>query len=155
MARIEARLDKSDLLLDDLTKYAKRSLDKIYRLSETKVPMKTHNQHTEEPEDLEKPQMMYNGKKLLDQGGATPVDKAYNIAKALWTTEETVRICIDPNRRLSKVYDREPADEERTKLYRDAVEEVFGDIFSEKLYRRSLRLVNQRMREKRTKSLDA
>ena len=83
MARIEARLDKSDLLLDDLTKYAKRSLDEIYRLSETKVPLKTPNQHTDEPEDLEKPQMMYNGKNLLDQGGATPVDKAYNIAKAL------------------------------------------------------------------------
>ena len=154
MERIEARIDKSDKLLDDMTKYAKRSLDEICRFSESAVPLKRRGDLVDqEVENENQPELLYGNINLLALGGATATDKVYNIAKALWTEEERTKVCIDPKRTLCAKFNREAADEARTKLYREAAEIVLGDEFSEKLYNKTLRLVNQRMREKRCKSL--
>ena len=154
MERIEARIDKSDKLLDDMTKYAKRSLDEIYRFSENAVPLKRRGYLVDqEVENENQPELLYGNINLLALGGATATDKVYNIAKALWTEEERTKVCIDPKRTLCAKFNREAADEARTKLYKEAAEIVLGDEFSEKLYNKTLRLVNQRMREKRCKSL--
>ena len=150
MERIESRLDRNDKLLDEMTKFARRALDEIYRLSENTVPLKRRSEVVDEAnEEQNKPELLYGEINLLDQGGATPVDQAHSIAKALWSAEERIKVCIDPKRALSQNFDREASDEERTKLYRQAVEMVFADNFSEKLYNKTLRLVNQRFREKR------
>ena len=150
MERIEARLDRNDKLLDEETKFARRALDEIYRPSENTVPLKRRSEYLDEAnEEQNKPELLYGEINLLDQGGATPVDQAHNIAKALWSAEERIKVCIDPKRALSQNFDREASDEERAKLYRQAVEMVFADNFSEKLYNKTLRLVNQRFCEKR------
>ena len=147
--RIEARIDKSDKLLDDMTKYAKWSLDEIYRFSDSAVPLKRRgNLVNQEVENENQPELLYGNVNLLALGGATATDKRYNIAKALRTEKERTKVCIDPKRTLCTKFNGEAADEARTKLCREAAEIVLGDEFFEKLYNKTLRLVNQRMREK-------
>ena len=131
-----------------MTKYAKLSLDKIYRFLESAVPLKRRGDLVDqEVENDNEPELLYGSVNLLVLGGATATDKVYNIAKALWTEEEQTKVCIDPKRTLCAKFNREAAYEARTK-YREAAEIVLGDEFSEKLYDKASRLVNQKMREK-------
>ena len=148
MIRMVYRMEKTERVLDDLSKFAKKALDQINRFSECSV---SNLRRSIEPNDEENtgPSLMYEQVDLMKLGGATHSEQAFCIAKALWTEEERKNICIDPKKSLSKDTDRTPADEERTDLYRKAVELKFGDNFSETLYKATLRLVNQRFREKR------
>ena len=60
MKRIEARLDRNDKLLDQMTKFARRALDEIYRLSENTVPLKRRSEVVDEAnEEQNKPELLY------------------------------------------------------------------------------------------------
>ena len=56
---------------------------------------------------------------------------------------------VSNQRKLSGINGRKAADTERTALYQKAVKFCSGDQYTDKLYRNTLRLVNQRLREKR------
>ena len=152
IGRLESRMDRSDRLLDDLTKFSRRALDEIYRIAETPVLLSRNAEKdyvSEEAAKEEVPVLMFGDQNLFNVGGATFVEKAFNIAKALWTEEERMSLCIDPKKTLDPQSGRKPGDHERTELYQKAVKFAFGDQYTNKLYRDSLKLVNQRLREKR------
>ena len=104
---------------------------------------------SEEAANEEVPVLMFGDQNLFKLGGATFVEKAFNVAKALWTEEERKILCIDPKKTLDPQSGRKAGDHERTELYQKAVKFAFGDQYTNKLYRDSLKLVNQRLREKR------
>ena len=83
---------------------------------------------------------MHNRLLLLTLGGISDVDKAKEIAAELWSPEELKPIFIEPTWAAAT---RSPTDDERTEKYRKAVRTVFGSRYSEKLYRYTLRYVNQ------------
>ena len=144
-------MDRSDRLLDDLTKFSRRALDEIYRISETPVALSRNmvekdNGTEEEPNQ---PELVFNGLNLYNQGGVSFVEKAFNIVKVLWNDDERLTLCIDPKKVLDPKNGRVASDQERTELYQRAIQFVFGDQYTNKLYRDTLKLVNQRLREKR------
>ena len=151
ISRIEARMDRSDRLLDELSKFSRRALDEIYRMSETPVPLSRNADMAaqDDCQEVEKEFLMFKGQNLYDLGGATFVEMAFNIVKVLWDDEERRTLCIEPKKTLSGINGRKAADTERTALYQKAVKFCFGDQYTDKLYRNTLRLVNQRLREKR------
>ena len=116
MDRMEARMERSDKILDDLSKFARRSLEEIYRLSEASVPKSNINDHKIDEVDRNLPELMYNGVNLYSLVGSTPVDKAFNIIMKLWSADECRKIVIKPKKTLSNT-DRIAADEERTELF--------------------------------------
>ena len=93
-------MERSDRLLDDLTKFSRRALDEIYRISETLVALSRNmvekdNGTEEEPNQ---PELVFNGLNLYNQGGVSFVEKAFNIVKVLWNDDERRTLCIDPKR---------------------------------------------------------
>ena len=84
---------------------------------------------------------MWGDVDLCKLGGVTDSEKCTKIAEALFGKEELKRICIDPKR---KPQARQPADPERTELYRRACKISMGGNFSEQRYRYILSLVNQK-----------
>ena len=153
ICRLEARMDRSDRLLDELSKFSRRALDEIYRMSEAPVYISRHAElATSEKENIEtdKEVLMYKDKNLYDQGGVSLVEKAYNVVKALWDEDERRELCIDPKKTLSDKGGRKAGDAERTHLYQTAVKYLFGEEYSVKTYQSILKLVNQRLREKRS-----
>ena len=150
MDRMEARMDRSDKILDDLSRFARRSLDEIYRLSEASVAISNVNDHKIDEVDKNLPELMYNGVNLYGLGVSTPVEKAFNIILEVWSADERREIVIQPKKTLSNT-GRIAADEERTELFEKAMRFALGDQFSKRVFSNVLRLVNQRMHEKRLK----
>ena len=50
-------MDRSDKILDDLSKFARRSLDEIYRLSEAAVPLSNINDNKIDEVDRNLPEL--------------------------------------------------------------------------------------------------
>ena len=86
-------MDRSDWLLDDLTKFSRHALDEIYRIAETPVLLsrKAEKDYVSEEAAIEEvPVLMFGDQNLLNLGGATFVEKAFNVGKALWTKEDSL-----------------------------------------------------------------
>lgn len=77
---------------------------------------------------------------LCKLGGSDNVERAKRIAEVLFTVEKRRKFCIDPRRKLGPT--SEAADDARTEKFRAACKKVLKN-FSQKEYRRVLKLVNQ------------
>ena len=73
----------------------------------------------------------------------------FNIVKVSWDDEEIRMLCIESEKILGGINGWKAADTERTALYQKAVKFWFGSQYTDKLYRNTLSLINQRLREKR------
>ena len=76
-------MDRSGRLLDDLTKFSRRAMDDVYRISESPIALSRNmvdkdNGTEEEPDQ---PELIFNGLNLYNQGGVAFVEKALNIVK--------------------------------------------------------------------------
>ena len=64
-----------------------------------------------------------------------------NIANKMWSESERLKYCIEPKKQLTG--DREPADEERTAVFREVMTKIMKTDFSEESYLSVLKYVNQ------------
>ena len=139
MDRFEKRMELDAKVTGDLSKLVRKTTEKLDSHGAAPLTVSSPPDNAGEDEIPEpgsgSSECMHNEVNLLTLGGITDVDKAKRIAAKLWSPEELKLIVIDPK--------RAPADEERTEKYRKAVRTVFGSRYSEKLYRYTLRLVNQ------------
>ena len=85
---------------------------------------------------------MYKGVNIAALGGDSPARIAKHIAEALFTPTELSSLVIDPKKTLTK--DRMAADDERTELYKQAVQIALGTQYTKDLYKKTLSLVNQK-----------
>ena len=116
-------MNRSGRLLDDLTKFSRRALDEMHRISETPVALSRNmvdkdNGTEEEPDQ---PELKGNGLNLYNQGGVFFVEKAFNIVRVLWNDDERRTLCIDLNKVLDPKNGRVASHQERTKLYQRAI----------------------------------
>ena len=144
MDRFEKRMELDAKVTGDLSKLVRKTTEKLDSHGAAPLTVSSPPDYAGEDEITEpgsgSSECMHNEVNLLTLGGITDVDKAKRIAAKLWSPEELKLIVIDPKR---APVTRSPADEERTEKYRKAVRTVFGSRYSEKLYRYTLRLVNQ------------
>ena len=68
----------------------------------------------------------------------------------MWNDDERRTLCIDSKKVLDPKNGGVASDQERTELYQRTIQFVFGDQYTNKLYRDTLKLFNQRLREKRS-----
>ena len=80
-------------------------------------------------------------KNLYDIGGSTPRERAINLAKVLWNSDERRKFCIEP--RKEPIGGRVPADAKRTEIFRNFTKIYLGKDASELRYRSILKHVNQ------------
>ena len=142
--RILQRTENDTRLMNEMTKFIKLSMNQLEK-------MRDHGLISEAEKTLGNFEVlvpgsgqsahMHNGVNLLNLGGETDVERARNVAKALWSEEELATYVIDPQRNIDE--GRPPADNERTELYKSAVREIFAGSYTGKLYRETLRRVNQ------------
>ena len=150
-------------MLDNLEKRLERT-NEIQEQAEkfTQKALKEFNgeiaAHHDEMSDREHSQVnggepiFYKGKNITALGGGSPAEKTKLIAQALFSGEELVKIVIDPQKTLKPGAERQPADAERTILYKKAVQVVLGENYNEDVYRRTLKLVNQSSIDKKNKA---
>ena len=87
-------------------------------------------------------EVLFNGINIAALGGDSPARITKNIAEALFTPSELASLVIDPQKTL--ISDRKPADEYRTNLYKQAVRIALGSLYTPDLYKKTLKLVNQK-----------
>ena len=105
------------------------------RMSQT-TGLSAENQNSKE-------KVMYVDVDLADLGGDTPNVITKNIARALFPSLEYGKVIIDPRKALNPNSSRQEAHPKRTELYKRAVKVALGPLYSEELYRHTLKLVNQ------------
>ena len=144
MDRFEKRRELDAKSTEDFSKLVRKTTEKLD--SHRAAPLTVSSTPDEAGEDeITEPgsgstECMHNRLILLTLGGISDVDKAKGIAAELWSPEELKPIFIESK---WAAVTRSPADDERTEKYRKAVRTVFGSRYSAKLYRYTLRLVNQ------------
>ena len=95
-------MDRSDRLLDDLTKFSRRAMDDVYRISETPIALSRNvvDKDNGTEEDPDQPELIFNGLNLYNQGGVAFVEKPFSIVKVLWNEDEQRKLCIDSKKFL-------------------------------------------------------
>ena len=150
LTKAEARFDQQEKVLDDQMRFSRKALDEIYRLSSVQQPMIASSSSSqsaeEEMSESDRELYFHNGTNLLKVPGGTAAEKAHEIVKILWSEQERKVLCIDPKRELSK--DRVASDELRTEKFRSVLKKLFPE-YDHTFYQGILKLVNQRLREKR------
>ena len=126
-------MDRSDKILDDLSKFARRSLNEIYRLSEAAVPLSNINDNKIDEVDRNLPELMYNGVNLYSLVGSNPVEEAFNIILELWSADERRKTVKKPKKTLSNTH-RIAADEQWTELFEKALRFALHDQFSKRVF---------------------
>ena len=144
MTGIEQRLERAKDIQVETIKLTKKTIKEL--CGANKVSGGNASGKGENAEEV-----MYKGKDLTKMTGDTPEITTKNIATALFSPDELSKVVIDPRKTLPKTC-RTPADEFRTSLYRKAVRGALGSQYSDALYRKTLRLVNQKGTD--TKSYD-
>ena len=147
MTGIEQRLERAKDIQVETIKLTKKTIKELCGANnDRKVSGGNASGKGENAEEV-----MYKGKDLTKMTGDTPEITTKNIATALFSPDELSKVVIDPQKTLPKTC-RTPADEFRTSLYRKAVRGALGSQYSDALYRKTLRLVNQKGTD--TKSYD-
>ena len=149
LTKVEARCDQQEKVVEDMARFSRKALDEIYRLSSVQQPMiasSSSQSAEEEMSESDRELYFHNGTNLLKVPGPTAALKAYELVKILWSEQERKVLCIDPKRELSK--DRVASDELRTEKFRSVLKKLFPE-YDHTFYQGILKLVNQRLREKR------
>lgn len=147
LSRFEQRLDRVEEVESEMIKFMKKAEKELDAANSARLSVAGEA-------ELVTGELMHNNINLLTLGGDTDNEKTKRIAEALWTPEELGKYCIDPRRSnlgTGKSGNRVPADEERSAKYKEAVRVVLGDRYSDKLYRQTLALVNQKGRDSNKK----
>ena len=150
LTKVEARCDQQEKVVEDMARFSRKALDEIYRLSSVQQPMiasSSSQSAEEEMSESDRELYLHNGTNLLKVSGTTAAEKAYEIVKILWSEQERKVLCIDPKRELSK--DQVASDELRTEKFRSVLKKLFSAQYDNTFYQGILKLVNQRLREKR------
>ena len=153
MSRLESRMDTSEVIMQDLAKFAKKALEELQRLSDDSgANLRSIERETDTEQKGEEPELLYDGVKgqvnLLALGGSIDADKNWLLATNIWTLDELRTQFVDSERTAkenSRV--RGPTDPDKTEIIKEATRQVLGQRFTEKLYKRILYLVNQRGRD--------
>ena len=140
MKKIEKRLDAATDVMRSLKTFGRKAMEELNRLHEN-AEQNRDDPIEENERSFEVESLIYNGVNLLGLGGNTHRERALLIANKIWTPEERKKYCIAPRKML--IGEREPADEERTEVYRSALMGVLKNDFNEVKYRDILRYVNQ------------
>ena len=103
MSRLESRMDTSEVIMQDLAKFAKKALEEIQRLSDDSgANLRSVERKTDTEPKGEKPELLYDGVKgqvnLLALGGSIDADKIWLLATNIWTLDELRTQCIDSKR---------------------------------------------------------
>ena len=159
MSRLESRMDTSEVIMQDLAKFAKKALEEIQRLSDDSgANLRSVERETDTEPKGEEPQLLYDGVKgqvnLLALGGCIDADKIWLLATNIWTLDELRTQCIDSKRTAkenSRV--RGPTDPDKTEVFKEATRQILGQRFTGKLYKEILYLVNQRGRDIKKNSM--
>ena len=136
VAKIEQRLDKSAEIQEETMKFTKKALKELNGFKNVSHQLMSPDQGRSEEV------VMFNGLNIAALGGDSPARITKNIAEALFTPAELGNVVIDPQKTLTN--NRRPADEYRTNLYKQAVRVALGTQFNTEVYRKTLRLVNQK-----------
>ena len=140
MEKIAARLDASNQVLAQYMTFAKKTIDELNRLHQNTELNQGPDVLDDEGEELEEA-YWWNSHNLLGLGGSTYRERAMNIANKMRSESERLKYCIEPKKQLTG--DREPADEERTAVFREVMTKIMKTDFSEESYRSVLKYVNQ------------
>ena len=137
LSRIEQRLDRSNNVQKDILMFAKKAMKEVECIQDA-----TKEKPDEESnESLDK--VFYKDTCLTDLGGDTAEEKLKRIARRLWTKSELSKIVIDPQKSLKpEATGRDRADEDREAAFKKAAKVVLGSQYSQKLYKRCVRLIN-------------
>ena len=139
VAKIEQRLDKSAEIQEETMKFTKKTLKELNGFQNvSRILMSPDHGGLRGSEEV----VMYNGLNIAALGGDSPTRITKDIAEALFTPAELGNLVIDPQKTLTN--NRRPADEYRTNLYKQAVRIALGTQFNTEVYKKTLRLVNQK-----------
>ena len=137
-----ARLERSNQLLSEYQTFARKAVDELKRMHQNaEMNRSTDNLENENEDEEPVEKFMWNEINLLGLGGTTYRERLMNIANTMWTADERLKYCIEPRKLL--IGERQPADEERTTIFRDVMMKVMKRDFSEDRFRSILKYVNQ------------
>ena len=93
MSRLELTMHTSEVIMQDLTKFAKKALEEIQRLSDDSgANLRSVERETDTGPKGEEPELLYDGVKgqvnLLALGGSNDADKIWPLATNIWTLDE-------------------------------------------------------------------
>ena len=153
MSRLESRIDTSEVIRQDLAKFAKKALEESQRLfDDSGANLRSVERETDTEPKGEEPELLYDGVKgqvnLLALGGFIDADKNWLLATNIWTLDELRTQFVDFERTAkenSRV--RGPTDPDKTEIIKEATRQVLEQRLTEKLYKGILYLVNQRGRD--------
>ena len=137
MSKIEQRLENSAEIQEESMKFTKKALKEL-------TGFQNYSQQQMSPKGIREKgeEVMFNGINIAALGGDSPARITKNIAEALFTPSELASVVIDPQKTL--ISDRRAADEYRTNLYKQAVRVALGSQYTPDLYKKTLKLVNQK-----------